>query len=277
MKKWRPLLSALLLLCLLTVVVYFKRSKVESPAAFLPPQAEPAFPVTKSTDTDHIEQEMNRLLSRPESSERTLAVPPTPKPSIKAPSNEISTVADTNSQNEPDPPPPVPMGVVLLDQTPAYAAVNSTSSVMTLRTGDLLEIKPETAQAGRLQGRTHVDVLIAGKRSTIVTAGTHYPDRLLWLSSPSVQVLPIEQAITYTRSTELITLGNDPDFSTFDFYLRALKNPDPVVHRIVGARLVRLLSLHQEYNPTWEVLIHDSDPYIADLALKWSQKRLEGR
>jgi hypothetical protein len=64
-----------------------------------------------------------------------------------------------------------------------------------------------------------------------------------------------------------VTLGNDPSFSTLDFYDRAMKNPDPVVHRVIGPRMIALVSLHEDYSSSWKQLYRDPDPKIRDAAL----------
>ncbi len=170
------------------------------------------------------------------------------------------------------------MGIVLTDATPAFGSSQSTEPLFQLQTGDLLEVKSETPTSGRVSARARVDVFLAATTQLTESAGSRYPDRIVWIPVDRLQILPKDQAVEYTQHMDPITLGNnDPTFSTYDFYLRAMKNPDRTIHRIVGARLVGLVSLHDEYSEIWTLLNRDLDPEVRSLAMTAYQKQVERR
>jgi hypothetical protein len=112
-----------------------------------------------------------------------------------------------------------------------------------------------------------VDIYLAATSKEIETAGNRFPDKDGWIARTDINVFPPDQATEFTQSDDPMTLGSDPNFSTGDFYERALKNPDPVVHRVIGPRLIALLLIHEDYSSSWGRLLRDPDEKIRSVTL----------
>lgn len=267
-----------LVLCAILVSVYWLRERRSTPAPVVPSSSEPTTvasspdSATEAVQKKQIEAEMDRLLGKSETQQRTLAIPT--HPSDHPTATPAPTPSPSQSAERTTPPPPVTMGIVLLDKTPVYDSAQAATPLFTMETGDLVEVKPDPMTSGRLKARPRVDVFLAATTQHTEAAGSRYPDRLVWMPAERLQVLPIDQAVEYTQESEPMTLGNnDPNFSTYDFYTRAMKNPDPAIHRIVGARLIALVSLHEDYSPSWKPLYRDPDPKVRSLALATIRSR----
>lgn len=245
----------------------------------------PSVPADKSVPQDSanrtpdsrsiaLKNQINILLQQSESTERTLALPNPPA----APTELKKRAAGEDKQEEKkppeaDPPPPQIIGVVLADKIPVYTTNEGWDILCSLQTGDLispLSLKPVN---NRIQIKPRVDVFLAATTQLTESAGSRYPNTAGWIEPSQIQILDPDRAEDYTQGIEAFTLGEDPNFSMVDFYTRAMKNPDRAVHRIVGARLIALVSLHEDYNSSWIQLYRDPDPRLRSLALSTLRQR----
>lgn len=165
----------------------------------------------------------------------------------------------------------LPLGVVLRDGVPALKSPRG-DALYRMLTGDFVRVYPESP-AGFWRAQPGVDIYLAATSKRFEAAGDRFPDTPVFLRRADVQIFKPQAAIEFTRSTEPVTLGNEPGFSTLAFYERAIENPDPVVHRVVGPRLVELLSVHEDYLAVWSRLLRDHDAMIRAATLSALRRR----
>jgi hypothetical protein len=169
---------------------------------------------------------------------------------------------------------PLPLGVILRDNVSVRKTPGG-SSLYTMSTGDFVKVYPDSNDDW-VHAHPGVDIYLAATSKEIETAGNRFPDKAGWVDRSQLQVFGPERAKEFTQATEPITLGRD-NFSTVDFYERAFKNPDPVVHRVVGPRLIGLLSLHEDYSSAWGRLYRDPDEKIRAVTLATLRERGAGK
>ncbi len=174
----------------------------------------------------------------------------------------------------------LPMGVVLWDDVPVFESVDGKKELFRMMTGDMVRVFPDAnldlpdgRQADRVRVQPGLDVYLAATTKETRPAGERFPDRDGWVKKSDIRVFEPEDAKEYLMEVSPVTLGNDPAFSTLRFYDRAMKNPDPVVHRVVGPRLIALVLLHEDYSTSWAALYRDRDPKIRDAALSALNER----
>ena len=225
--------------------------------------------------TEELKSKMNNLLASNQSSNNTLEIPKPPIEKVK-PKPDI-----------PKPPPPVterakgrqkraslPLGIVLHDKSPVYENPTNKKVRYTMMTGDFVRVFPDTAsENGFIKVQPGVDLYLAQTSKQFEAAGNRFPDRAGWIRSSDIQIFNPTQAIEFTQQTTPVTLGADPSFSTLSFYERAMKNPDPVVHRVMGPRLISILSIAEGYIDAWEALIRDHDSKIRSVTLAYLRKQ----
>jgi hypothetical protein len=142
-----------------------------------------------------------------------------------------------------------------------------------MRTGDMVRVYHEGKSSGWIHIHPGVDVYLYATSKNIEAAGENYVDQEVWIKADNLQVLKPQEAVLFTETTQPVTMGRDPDFSTLNFYERAMKNPDPVVRQIVGPRLIDLISYHNEYMNLWTQLYRDPDSRVRSLSLASLKKR----
>jgi len=121
------------------------------------------------------------------------------------------------------------------------------------------------------------EIYLAATSKKTEVAGTLYPDVDGFVERRDVHVFDAQEVKEFTETTDPVTLGNDPNFSSVTFYETAFKNPDPVVHRVIGPRMISLLSIHEDYLSSWGTLYRDPDSKIRSLTLAALKKRGVGR
>jgi hypothetical protein len=160
----------------------------------------------------------------------------------------------------------LPLGVALRDNVAVYDSPGSRNVLFVLQTGDFLRVFPEAHPRFRLV-QPGLDIRLVATTNNIEVAGLRLPDQAGWVDGSQINIFPPDQAKDFLDTVEPVTLGSDPNFSTLDFYERAMRNPDPVVHRVMGPRLIALAALHEDYISSWPSLIRDRDSKIRSLAL----------
>jgi hypothetical protein len=281
-KKVQIVLTLVALIALGTAFYYSIFIENKPAPAFRTETAESSEPKTIATPDETVkklEDQINSLLLKSEPAKRTLDLPP---PISETPVKKKPTEPEPETAKDPDAPsrkipPPQIMGVVLNDNTPVYTTADGWDLLCELQTGDLISPLPVEDNKGRRKIRPRVDVFLAATTRMTESAGRKYPSAVGWVDGSKIQILSAEQAVDYTQKTDAFTLAEDPNFSMVDFYTRAMKNPDPAVHRIVGARLIALVSLHEDYNSSWIQLYRDPDPRLRSLALSTLRERGVGR
>jgi len=169
----------------------------------------------------------------------------------------------------------LPLGVILWDNVPIYKEEKGGDVLYRMSTGDFVKVYADP-HPERLRIHPGVDVYLAFTSKEIETAGNRFPDAAGWIDKTQLHVFQPERAKEFTQSVDPVTLGAG-DFSTVDFYERAFKNPDPVVHRVIGPRLMQLLSLHEDYSSAWGRLYRDPDEKIRALTLATLRERGVGK
>lgn len=166
-----------------------------------------------------------------------------------------------------------PIGVILVDETPASRSANSRDPLYRFTTGDFVRVIERGPGAQRVRVHPGLDVYLAATSRDVKPAGERLPDLPGWVDADSVYVFETDQAKDFLETVEPVTLGHDPNFSTLAFYERAMKNPDPVVHRVIAPRFMAILGIHEDYQGSWGTLIRDRDPKIRSLALSEMRQR----
>lgn len=166
----------------------------------------------------------------------------------------------------------LPLGVVLWDDAPIYDAPSRGQVLYRMHTGDFVKVYA-TESPGRYHVHPGVDIYLAATSKAIETAGNRFPDVDGWIDRQNLHIFPPEEAKEFTQDTDPVTLGAGPDFSTVEFYRRALRNEDPVVHRVIGPRFIELLSIHEDYLPEWSALFRDPDAKIRSVTLAALRER----
>jgi hypothetical protein len=141
-----------------------------------------------------------------------------------------------------------------------------------MMTGDLVRVFPDSG-AEMLHVQPGLDVYLAATTKETRPAGELLPDKDGWVQKSWLHVFEEESAKEFLMTVAPVTLGNDPSFSTIKFYERAMKNDDPVVHRVMGPRFISLVLLHEDYSSLWSALYRDKDPKIRDAALALLRER----
>ncbi len=262
---------ALLLLFLALAFMYEWRQKQLSTIEPLPatfgqrPENSTSAPVVQST---RLPKQTNPIINEnaPWSSKRTLAIPEVPtevdataSAPVSAPA--LSPRAISRKKRE-----GLPMGVVLWDNVPIYDAPNAKTELFRTTTGDFVRVFPD-ANPSFWHVQPGLDLYLAATTKQVEPAGERFPDKDGWIRKSDLNVFEPADAKEFIMELSPVTLGNDPSFSTLSFYDRAMKNPDPVVHRVVGPRIIALVSLHEDYSSSWKALYRDPDPKIRDAAL----------
>ncbi|MCG3204211.1 MAG: hypothetical protein KCHDKBKB_00921 [Elusimicrobia bacterium] len=223
--------------------------------------------VPSINELEKTKNEMLAYLNQTEAPNRRLILPSTP--------NEVEETAKA----PPSSPPPLtpraigrkkrqglPMGVVLWDNVPVYDSVEKKRVIFSLRSGDVVRVFDDNAPS-LAHVQPGLDIYLAATTKETQPAGEFLPDQDGWVEKTNLHVFEPDAAKEFVMETTPVTLGNDTDFSTFDFYDRAMKNPDPVVHRMIGPRMIALVLLHEDYSSSWATLYRDQDPRIRDAAL----------
>ncbi|MCB4756292.1 MAG: hypothetical protein LHV69_04555 [Elusimicrobia bacterium] len=167
----------------------------------------------------------------------------------------------------------LPLGVALWDRIKVYEGPLDLDVLYVMQTGDFVKVYPDSLNNPRTHIHPGVDIYLAATSKEIRPAGLHLPDVGGWVDRSQIHIFPPEQAQQFTSGVDPMTLGNDPNFSTVAFYERALKNPDPVVHRVIGPRLIAILSIHEDYLLSWGALYRDYDPKIRSATLASLRQR----
>ncbi len=143
-----------------------------------------------------------------------------------------------------------------------------------MQTGDFVRVYAEDSGGERAHVHPGLDIYLALTSRDRRAAGERLPDQAGWIEKSNIQIFEAEQARQFTESVEPVTLGHDPSFSTLDFYGRAMKNPDLVVHRVVGPRLIETVGMHEDYDvSSWGALTRDRDPKIRSATLAALRQR----
>lgn len=209
---------------------------------------------------------INQLDKESENTARQLTLPAPPKeislPAV-APAAPTQTSARAEGRKKRE---GLPMGVVLWDRVEVKDAPKNGANLYAMNTGDMVRIFPD-ADTDFWHVQPGLDVYLAATTKDVRPAGEVLPDKDGWVKKSDLHVFEPADAKEYILEVSPVTLGNDTSFSTLSFYDRAMKNPDPVVHRVVGPRLIALVSLHEDYSTSWKRLYRDADPKIRDAAL----------
>lgn len=212
---------------------------------------------------------------------RTLEIPTPPVDVVAAPAAQEPQIALTPSEKvraegrkkrE-----SLPMGVVLWNNVPVYDGAQGTKKIFDMATADLVRVFPD-GTGERLHIQPGLDIFLAATTKKVAPAGMNLPDRDGWVDKSKVHVFDPDEARAFLMELEPMTVGNDPNYSTVDFYDRAIKNSDPVIHRVIAPRLIALLELHDEYDvSSWAPLYRDRDSKIRDAALASLRERGVGK
>ncbi len=221
-----------------------------------------------------LKNKFEELLEKKEESPRTLIVPNIPQttPTPLASPVTVPLPLDIHAQGR-QKRKTLPMGIVLWDQVTVTKDPEGKSPLYAIRSGDIVRVYKESLGQPRLHVHPGVDVYLAEITQNIEAAGKSYPDLDGWVQPGQVQILTDEQALDFTQTVQPMTLGEDSNFSMISFYERAMKNPDPVVHRIIGPRLLGIVSLHEEYVSSWQSLYRDPDAKIRTYTLAQLRER----
>jgi len=273
-----------LLFCLALAVAFLARRfdimelrpkqpvKESSPKESSPKESSPKESSPDQSQIKSIEQEMAAQLNENISSSRTLAIPkPVHVKSQPAPAPrpvKLDARAVGRKKRE-----TLPMGIVLWDNVPVFKDGGSPQVLYTMQTGDFVRVYSEENEGPRFHVHPGLDVYLALTSRDRRASGDRLPDQPGWIGKENLQIFEADQAKLYTESAEPITLGRDPSFSTLSFYERAMKNPDVVVHRVVGPRLVSILGIHDDYLPSWRTLYRDADPKMRSVTLAALRER----
>lgn len=255
----------LLILIFGSIYFLFRRSNTRvttpTPAPAPAPSPQPTEPPFEKTP-----QEIIPDLDLPSSSKRLLPIPRPPREvRIKIKHSPAPLKLDPRAQGRKKRE-GLPMGVVLLDNVPVYGTADKATKSYVVRTGDMVRVfDNSTATMAHIQ--PGLDIYLAATTKEIKPAGINLPDQDGWIDKTFLHVFEPIDAKEFLLETTPITLGNDSSFSTLDFYDRAMNNPDPVVHRVMGPRMIALLLIHEDYSSSWSHLYRDSDPKIRDAAL----------
>ncbi len=223
------------------------------------------------TDVELTKQQMLKQLDKQENNSRTLALPKAPAevpvPEALSIPTPLSVRAEGRKKRE-----GLPMGVVIVDDVPAYPQKNARNSLYRMMTGDMVRVFPDQ-DAELYHVQPGLDIYLVATTKETKPAGERFPDVDVWVRKSDLKLFEPADAKDFIMETSPVTLGNDPSFSTIGFYERAMKNPDPVVHRVVGPRLIALVLLHEDYSSSWSVLYRDRDQKIRDYALSALNQR----
>jgi hypothetical protein len=283
MKKRGLIVIVLLLVLAVIARERFGRPKqsqvIANPEIVHPPEAgkSPTAPRNDDQDLTALKEELLSQLKKPDVSGRTLKLPAPrpdladePPPAPKPLTADEKMRAQGRKKRE-----GLPLGVVLWDNVPIYKDAQGKDVLYTMSSGDFVKVYDDSTTERR-HVHPGVDVYLAATSKEIETAGNRFPDKAGWVDRSQLQVFGPERAKEFTQATEPMTLGRD-NFSTVDFYERAFKNPDPVVHRVVGPRLIGLLSLHEDYSSAWGRLYRDPDEKIRAVTLATLRERGAGK
>lgn len=224
----------------------------------------------------HAEEAMLKQLDEPATPTRFLKLPPAtknPVPEMKRPDAVLQPPAPTDARainrRKRD---PLPLGVVLTDNVKIYAASTGEKVAYDMSTGDFVKVYADSTPA-RVHIHPGVDIYLAVIAKEFETSGNRFPDQDGWVDRRQLNVFNPDEAKTFTQTIEPMTLGKDPNFSTVAFYERALKNPDPVVHRVIAPRLMSILSGHEDYSSAWGRLLRDPDIKVRSVTLATLNER----
>ena len=167
----------------------------------------------------------------------------------------------------------LPVAVVLWDDVPGFESASSGHARYKLSTGDMVRVIGEDKTTHRIQIHPGLDVFLPMTTKKVEASGYTLPDEPAWVDKRDLAFFDESEAKVYAETDEPVTLGDDPGFSTLSFYERAMKNPDPVVHRVVGPRMVAILGIHEDYTPDWGALLRDRDPKIRAVTIASLRQR----
>ena len=213
---------------------------------------------------------LRTLLGEDAPAPRPLDLPPVPSPEpdpTAAPEPSPDTRARGRAERE-----HLPLAVALGDGVTVRSAPAG-EALYALRTGDFVRVYAGEESGGWIRVHPGVNVFLAETTGRTEPAGTALPDRAGWVSRAEVHVFDRRQAELFTETAEPVTLGDDPTFSMLSFYERAMANPDPVVHRVMGPRVINIISLHDDYVESWSALLRDRDSKIRSVTLAAIKRR----
>ena len=255
----------------LTVAHYYFNNQTPPPEE-LPKTVEPS-PAPKPKSDMDLKQELLAHLNKEDKKSKTLRIPRPKKPrkisktpvKLKKPKDDRAKGREKRKH--------LPLGVILWDKTKAFKDKTSRKSIYTMTSGDFVRVFSKEPYSKRVQVQPGVDLYLAATSKQFEAAGHHLPDKSAWVERNQIQIFNPKQAIEFTQGTAPMTLGLEPTFSSLAFYERAMKNTDPVVHRVIGPRLIELVSLHEDYSSSWKTLYRDPDSKIRSVCLAVLKER----
>ncbi len=230
-----------------------------------------------SSNLTALKNQMLAQLTPPQKKPRLLDLPAPPIEETPSPAPTTAATPDARQKGRTERK-DLPLGVVLFDHTPVYKKASGSDVFYTMETGDFVKVVPTNVvstsdETARLQVHPGEDIYLAATSKEIKPAGERFPDADCWIERKDLFIFEPEQAKQFTSGVDPMTLGTDPNFSTVAFYERALKNPDPVVHRVIGPRLIAILSVHEDYLFSWGTLYRDPDSKIRSVTLSALRQR----
>jgi len=241
----------------------------EPPPPMAPTKTQPSKAKTKKA----LEDEFLKLLEKEEKSTKTIKIPKRRKikkevPRLPKLPKPVTKRAKGRQKRE-----SLPLGVSLWNHVAVFNGPQSRRRLYTMKTGDFVRVFRKESTSKRWKIQPGVDLYLAATSKQFEAAGNRFPDQPGWVDKSNIQIFNPPQALEFTQGTVPMTLGLNASFSTFSFYERAMKNPDPVVHRVIGPRILELLSLHEDYVPAWGPLYRDLDSKIRSVTLASLKKR----
>jgi hypothetical protein len=279
----RTRLTVIFVFCLLIAGSYWVMQTYFFPAdipGYIPPRPIPT--TTPSPDLSALKNELLSQLEKSGPSNRTLAMPKARRQTDEERATQtynaaLAKLAEAEKRRaigrkkrE-----GLPLGVILWDDVPVYESASGKKVLYTMSSGDFVKVYVDST-TDRRHIHPGVDLYLAETSKAIETASNRFPDKDGWIDKIQLQIFGPERAKEFTQTAEPMTLGRD-NFSTVDFYERAFKNTDPVVHRVIGPRLIALLSLHEDYSSAWGRLYRDPDEKIRAVTLAALRQRGAGK
>jgi hypothetical protein len=281
----------LILISLTSIIYFFKNQNnfipQEPPAPIIapPPTTAPVFETAVSSSSpdsiEKIKEEMLVQLKEEKSPARALKIPSKRQtkrrvkkstPKTPAPPNINTPRAQGRKART-----LLPLGVILWNRVAVYESATGNKKIYELQTGDFVRVLTDKEKLASNPSRIHIhpglDVFLLATTKRFEASGEHLPDKSGWVDVSQLQIFSQDGAQEFLMSVEPVTLGPDNSFSTLSFYERAMKNFDPVVHRVIGPRIIALVTLHDDYVTTWSSLIRDHDSKIRAAALSSLKER----
>jgi len=230
----------------------------------------------KKQDLEDLKKQMLASLSKKPSRKRLLSIPKLPP---QEPEDKFSRTIEKVVAQEPVRAEGIkkrrsfPVGVVIYPEVRVFKSHSKKEPLFKMRTGDFVKIYPDQNDPNFLLIHPGSEIFLAATSKKTEVAGTLYPDEDGWIDKNLLHQFDADEAKEFTETTDPITLGNDPNFSTVSFYEEAFNNPDPVVHRVIGPRFISILSLHEDYLASWKDLYRDPDSKIRSITLASLKQR----